>query len=116
ILTARVESLVVESGLPADYALRAGADQTAAELAEVADATLAQRADDVRSVGRRAAAHAQGTARPATEGVLGATSTGPADAAERAPTAKGTAPAARGITAHAATVAPSAGRPTGLGV
>ena len=116
ILTARVESLVVESGLPADYALRAGADQTAAELAEVADATLAQRADDVRSVGRRAAAHAQGTAREATEGVLVATSLGPADVAEWAPKAKGIALAAGGITAHAAIVARSLGLPMVIGV
>ena len=116
VLTARVESLVIESGLPAPDALRVGSDQTASELAEVADPTLALRADDVRSLGRRAAARAAGITPLASEGIVIASSLGPADVAEFAAVAKGIALAGGGVTSHAAIVARSLGIPMVVGL
>ncbi len=115
-LNVRIESFVVESGLQASDALRQAAEQSAVELSQLADPTLALRADDLRSLGRRAAACAVGTTHYATEGVLIATSLGPADVAELAPKAKGIALAAGGVTAHAAIVARSLGLPMVVGV
>jgi phosphoenolpyruvate-protein kinase (PTS system EI component) len=111
-----VDSLV-ESGLHADAALARAADQIAADLANLGDATLALRADDVRSLGRRAAAHAGGArgGRSAAEGgVLVARSLGPADVAELSPT--GIALVGGGVTAHAAIVARSLGIPMVVGL
>ena len=115
-LSARVESLIVDLGVNAEAALREAADQTAAELARLSDPTLALRADDVRSVGRRAAACVAGAAPTATEGVLIARTLGPADVAELAPKAKGIALAGGGVTAHAAIVARSLGLPMVVGL
>ncbi len=115
-LSGRVESLIVDLGVSAEAALREAADQTAAELARLPDPTLALRADDVRSVGRRAAACVAGTARTVTEGVLVAGTLGPADVAELAPKAKGVALAGGGITSHAAIVARSLGLPMVVGL
>src|SRR3989442_12190891 len=56
----RVESLVMKSGRPAADALRQAADESAHQLAQLRDPVLAERADDVRSLGRRAAARANG--------------------------------------------------------
>lgn len=116
-LTARVTTLVIDAGLPSPEALREAADQTGAELSRLDDPTLAQRADDVRSIGRRAAAHAAGTtSRSAESTVLIASSLGPADVAELAPTARGIALAGGGVTAHAAIVARSLGLPMVVGL
>jgi phosphoenolpyruvate-protein phosphotransferase len=115
-LASRVESLIVDLGLPAADAIREAADQTAAELARLADPTLALRADDVRSVGRRAAARAEGLMQSERDGVLVAATLGPADVAELASTAKGIALAAGGVTAHAAIVARSLGLPMVIGI
>ena len=115
-LSRRVESLVLESGLQAAGALRQAAEHTAVEFSQLSDPTLALRADDVRSVGRRAAACAQGTTKDASEGVLIANTLGPADVAELAPKAKGIALAAGGVTAHAAIVARSLGLPMVVGL
>jgi phosphoenolpyruvate-protein phosphotransferase len=116
-LNARVESLIVDLGVSAEAALREAADQTAAELARLPDPTLALRADDVRSIGRRAAACVAGEARTVTEGgVLVARTVGPADVAELAPKAKGIALAGGGVTAHAAIVARSLGLPMVVGL
>ena len=115
-LTSRVESLIVDLGLPAADAIREAADQTAAELARLPDPTLALRADDVRSVGRRAAARAEGSTQPESDGVLVAATLGPADVAELASKAKGIALAAGGVTAHAAIVARSLGLPMVIGI
>jgi phosphoenolpyruvate-protein phosphotransferase len=115
-LASRVESLIVDLGLPAPDAIREAADQTAAELARLADPTLALRADDVRSVGRRAAARAEGSMQSESDGVLVAATLGPADVAELASTAKGIALAAGGVTAHAAIVARSLGLPMVIGI
>jgi phosphoenolpyruvate-protein phosphotransferase len=115
-LISRVETLVTEIGVQAGEALREAADQIALELSQLPDPTLALRADDVRSLGRRAAARAAGTAEHATEGVLVAATLGPADVAELAPTAKAIALAGGGVTAHAAIVARSLGIPMVVGL
>ncbi|HEY8235505.1 MAG TPA: phosphoenolpyruvate--protein phosphotransferase [Gaiellaceae bacterium] len=114
-LAARVEVLVLETGLDAAEALREATQQLALELSRLDDPTLAQRADDVRSVGRRAAENIEGASRPSARGVLVASTLGPADVAELAPTAKGIALAGGGITAHAAIVARSLGLPMVVG-
>jgi len=115
-LIERVQSLIVESGLPADAALGRAADQIATDLANLADPTLALRADDVRSLGRRAAAHARGGRTHGSAGVLVAATLGPADVAELATHAKGVALAGGGVTAHAAIVARSLGMPMVVGL
>jgi len=115
-LAARVEALVMKSGRPAADALREAADESARELALLADPVLAERADDVRSLGRRAAARADGL-RPGTiRGILIATTLGPADVAELAMNAKGMALVGGGVTAHAAIVARSLGVPMVVGL
>ena len=113
-LIGRVESLVLESGLPAEAALAGAAEEIAMELANLADPTLALRADDVRSLGRRAAAHARGGVAAAAGGVLVARTLGPADVAELSAT--GVALAGGGVTAHAAIVARSLGIPMVVGL
>jgi phosphoenolpyruvate-protein phosphotransferase len=111
-----MQSLILKSGLPADAALGRAADQIATDLASLADPTLALRADDVRSLGRRAAAHARGGRTRAPAGVLVAGTLGPADVAELATHAKGVALAGGGVTAHAAIVARSLGMPMVVGL
>jgi len=134
-LTARVAELVAQEGSPAAAALLRAAEEQATVLAALPDAMLAERAADVRSVGRRAARHAAG-ARPgagagAPTASSGAGSTvaaadgaivvaddlGPADVAELAAGAAGFALAGGGATAHAAILARSLGVPmvAGLG-
>jgi len=113
---ARVVALIEDASLAAEDALREASDQTAIELSRLDDAMLAQRADDVRSVGRRAAACAAGTEPRALGGILVATTLGPADVAELAPTVQGIALAGGGVTAHAAIVARSLGLPMVVGV
>ncbi len=115
-LFARVETLVVRSGRPAPDALMQGADESAQELAQLADPMLAERADDVRSLGRRAAARAAGAQPGVRNGVFVATTLGPADVAELAMHAKGLALAGGGVTAHAAIVARSLGVPMVVGL
>ncbi len=115
-LSVRVEALIMDLGVSAEVALREAAEQTAAELARLPDPALALRADDVRSVGRRAAACVAGAARTVIEGVLVARTLGPADVAELAPKAKGIALAGGGVTAHAAIVARSLGLPMVVGL
>jgi phosphoenolpyruvate-protein kinase (PTS system EI component) len=104
-----VSSLVLDSGLHADAALARAAEQIATDLANLGDPTLALRADDVRSLGRRAAAHAAGGRAASVGGVLIAKSLGPADVAELNPS--GIALVGGGVTAHAAIVARSLGIP-----
>jgi len=115
-LMTRVEALVLGSGRPAGYALRAAADESANELAQLADPLLAERADDVRSLGRRAAAHAMGLTPSASGGVLVARTLGPADVADLGLGANGVALAGGGVTAHAAIVARSLGIPMVVGL
>jgi len=110
-LAARVEALVSEAGRSAADALRQAADESAEELAQLEDPTLALRADDVRSLGRRAAARASGLKPGEHSGIVIATALGPADVAEFAEHATGIALAGGGVTAHAAIVARSLGVP-----
>jgi len=111
-LHASVERLV-ESGLTAPAALRDATDQSAAELARLDDQMLAERADDIRSLGRRAAAQASGARRSRGGGVLVADTLGPADVAELSGVI-GVALARGGVTAHAAIVARSLGLPRNI--
>jgi phosphoenolpyruvate-protein phosphotransferase len=104
----------VESGQQADVALTRAADQIATDLANLGDPTLALRADDVRSLGRRAAAHARGVRVAAEGGVLVARTLGPADVAELRPI--GIALVGGGVAAHAAIVARSLGIPMVVGL
>jgi phosphoenolpyruvate-protein kinase (PTS system EI component) len=119
-LRAAVERAALEDGRPAAAAILAATDAMAAMLAALPDELLAARADDVRSVGRRAARLAHG-APAATVGTAGgiavASDLGPADVAEVQGWAQGIALAAGGPTAHAAIVARSLGLPmiTGVG-
>ena len=115
-LWARVEALVSSAGRPAAAALKEAADEMAAQLEALDDRLLAERADDVRSLGRRAAARAAGVRREAASGLLVAESIGPAEVAELAPEVKGIALAGGGLTAHAAIVARSLGVPLVIGL
>jgi phosphoenolpyruvate-protein phosphotransferase len=112
----RVERLVGELGLAAAGALRRAAEETAAELGRLDDPLLAQRADDVISVGRRAAQRLAGPPARAAQGVLIARTLGPADVAEHAHRVTGIALAGGGVTAHAAIVARSLGLPMVVGL
>jgi multiphosphoryl transfer protein len=109
----------VAHGLTAGQAIIRATDEHADAIVAIGDETLAARADDVRSLGRRAAALASGREQIAPRGsdlVLIARDLGPADVAELAPSLAGIALAAGGATAHAAIVARSLGVPmvTGL--
>ena len=115
-LAVRVEQLVMDAGRPAADALREAADESAEELAQVGDPLLAERADDVRSLGRRAAARAVNANPGVISGVLIASTLGPADVAELAMHAQGIALAGGGVTAHAAIVARSLGVPMVVGL
>ncbi len=115
-LAARVEALVMESGRPAADALLEATEESAKELGRLTDPLLAERADDVRSLGRRAAARANGVTPGAVSGVIIASTLGPADVAELAMNAKGVALAGGGVTAHAAIVARSLGVPMVVGI
>jgi phosphoenolpyruvate-protein kinase (PTS system EI component) len=116
-----VGRLVGEDGLAAPAAILAACAAQADLLAGLADPMLAARADDVRSLGRRAAKLAAGGAgSEAVEGrdeVLVADDLGPADVAELGSGVRAIALAGGGATAHAAIVARSLGLPmvAGLG-
>jgi phosphoenolpyruvate-protein phosphotransferase len=115
-LAVRLEALVMESGRPAADAVLEATEESALELANLADPLLAERADDVRSLGLRAAARANGLKPGMVSGVLIASTLGPADVAELAMNAKGVALAGGGVTAHAAIVARSLGVPMVVGL
>jgi phosphoenolpyruvate-protein kinase (PTS system EI component) len=119
-LRAAIEEAVLARGLAAADALLDATEQHAVLIASLGDEMLAARADDVRSLGRRAARLMSGAAADAPPGsdvVLIADDLGPADVAELAPSLSGIALSAGGPTAHAAIVARSLGIPmvTGLG-
>lgn len=105
----------VERGRSAATALVEAAEEHAAAIASLPDALLAARADDVRSLGRRAARLAAGVpgaaARNGSAFILVAEDLGPADVAEHGEQLAGIALAGGGITAHAAIVARSLGIP-----
>jgi phosphoenolpyruvate-protein kinase (PTS system EI component) len=107
------EAAIREHGMSAADGLLRAAGEQAAMLAAIDDAYLAERADDVRSIGRRAAALAAGAGGGAVPAgaVLVARDLGPADVAELDPGVAGIALAAGGATSHAAIVARSLGLP-----
>jgi multiphosphoryl transfer protein len=111
----RVEVLAGE-GRSAAEALRQATDESAGELARLPDPLLAERADDVRSLGRRAASHALGATTIMPGGVVVASTLGPADVADLGLGANGVALAGGGVTAHAAIVARSLGIPMVVGL
>jgi phosphoenolpyruvate-protein kinase (PTS system EI component) len=114
-LQADAEAAVRERGLSASDALLEAAERHAAAIAALDDPTLAARADDVRSLGRRAARLASGAASPprdpSGEVVLVGRELGPADVGELGPEVRAVVLAAGAVTAHAAIVARSLGLP-----
>jgi phosphoenolpyruvate-protein kinase (PTS system EI component) len=118
-LAQAVETAIAADGLTASAAILAACASQAEILAALPDETLAARADDVRSLGRRAAGLA--TSRPQAvagrDEVLVAEDLGPADVAELGADVHAIALAGGGPTAHAAIVARSLGVPmvAGLG-
>ena len=115
VLHSAVRAAVTERGLRAAAALTDAAEEHALAIASLPDALLAARADDVRSLGRRAARIAAGAPEYAgTNGsafVLVAEDLGPADVAEHGDRLAGIALSAGAVTAHAAIVARSLGIP-----
>jgi multiphosphoryl transfer protein len=109
-LAAGVKAAVGDDGLPAADAIVAACSAQADALAALPDEMLAARADDVRSLGRRAALLAAGSA-PASAGggdlVLVAEDLGPADIAALDAGVQAVALAGGSATAHAAIVARS---------
>jgi phosphoenolpyruvate-protein kinase (PTS system EI component) len=122
-LTACVERAVAD-GRPAPAALMAAVGDVAAPLLALDDTTLALRADDLRSLGRRAARLAAGVPTAGVPAelvahdrtVLVAIDLGPADVAELDSTVAGVALGAGGVAAHAAIVARSLGLPMVVGL
>lgn len=120
-LRAAVER-ATSAGATASAAILQSAESAARAIAAVSDEMLAARADDVRSLARRASALAVRTPdtaapRNAAGTVLVASELGPADVLELDPGVGGIALAAGGVTSHAAIVARSLGVPmvTGAG-
>ncbi len=118
-LAQAVENATIARGLGAAEAIQLATGEHADAIAAIGDETLAARADDVRSLGRRAARIAAHVDEPPPGGelILLAHDVGPADVAELAPVLAGVALLGGGATAHAAIVARSLGIPmvTGLG-
>jgi phosphoenolpyruvate-protein kinase (PTS system EI component) len=119
LLQRGVRQAVEDGGLPAAGALLAATGEHAQVLASLPDATLAARADDIRSLGRRAARRAAGgedVERARVAGaVLVADDLGPADVADLDGVAA-IALSAGATTAHAAIVARSLGVPMVVGL
>ena len=128
MLDSAVSEAVTERGLRAPAAVIEATEQHAAVIASLPDALLAARADDVRSLGRRAARIAAGAPDDAVGAngspdpprlrgrgqaafVLVAEDLGPADVAEHGERLAGIALSSGGVTAHAAIVARSLGIP-----
>ena len=119
VLIAAVERAILANGVAAATAILRATAEHAELIAGLGDETLAARADDVHSLGRRAARLAAGegaTAPPGNDLILVAHDLGPGDVAEFAAKLAGIALAGGGPTAHAAIVARSLGIPmvTGL--
>ena len=115
LLESAVSTAVMDHGRSAAAALVDATEEHALVIASLPDALLAARADDVRSLGRRAARIAAG-APDAVQGngsafILVAEDLGPADVAEHGDQLAGIALSAGGVTAHAAIVARSLGIP-----
>jgi phosphoenolpyruvate-protein kinase (PTS system EI component) len=109
-LATAVKAAVGDDGLPAEHAILTACSAQADVLAALPDEMLAARADDVRSLGRRAARLAAGSVARIADGgdlVLVAEDLGPADIAELDAGVHAVALAGGGATAHAAIVARS---------
>ncbi len=113
-----VVAAIFDAGVPAAAAILDAAGAQADVIAALDDPMLAERADDVRSVGRRAAAlvgadarSADATQEAAAGQVLVASDLGPAEVAELEAGVGAIALAAGGVSAHAAIVARSLGIP-----
>jgi phosphoenolpyruvate-protein kinase (PTS system EI component) len=118
-LAAAVRAAILESGLTAVDAIVQATSRYADTLAALDDELLRQRADDIRSLGRRAARIAAGgDSDDGASGdfVLVAQELGPADVAELSGSVRAIALAAGGTMAHAAIVARSLGIPMVVGV
>jgi phosphoenolpyruvate-protein kinase (PTS system EI component) len=121
-LAAALEAAVLGAGRRAEQALVEAAGELAKAIAALGDERLAARADDVRSLGRRAAAHAVGGTRPGDAAapagpvVLVADDLGPADVAELGDAIAAVALAGGSPTAHAAVVARGLGIPMAVGL
>jgi phosphoenolpyruvate-protein kinase (PTS system EI component) len=117
-LTAAVTSAVTGGGAAAAAAILIAAEAYAAQLAAIDDPNLQLRADDVRSLGRRAARLATGepAGGGAPDSILVATDLGPADVVELGARVRAVALAHGGTTAHAAIVARSLGVPMVVGI
>ena len=115
VLEAAVTDGVITRRLDAPTALLAASDEHAEVIASLPDPVLAARADDVRSVGRRAARIASGSGASAPQNgstfILVAEDLGPADVAEHGAQVAGIALSGGATTAHAAIVARSLGIP-----
>jgi multiphosphoryl transfer protein len=106
-------------GLPAAQAVRRAVDHHAETLAALPDPVLAERATDVRQVGKRVLAHLSGHHRdPITDLplILVATEIGAADLLEPTITVAAAASVTGGPNSHAAIVARSLGIPLLIGV
>jgi phosphoenolpyruvate-protein kinase (PTS system EI component) len=121
VLVDDVERAVLD-GLPAPAALEAATARHATAIAALGDETLAARAEDVRSLGRRAMrlagveANPASTPAPDASTILIAEELGPADVAELGPDIAGIGLARGGPTAHAAVVARGLGLPLVVGL
>jgi phosphoenolpyruvate-protein kinase (PTS system EI component) len=105
-----VKAAIGRDGLPAGEAIVTACSAQADLLSALPDELLAARADDVRSLGRRAALLTAGSTPPSVDGcdvVLVAEDLGPADVAELDAGVQAVALAGGGATAHAAIVARS---------
>ena len=119
-LDAALEAAVLTGGQAPAAALVAACGVHAGAIAALPDELLAARADDVRSLGRRAARKLQPAtaARTGTAGaaILVADDLGPADVAELDAAVAGIALAGGGPSAHAAVVARGLGVPMAVGL
>ena len=115
LLESAVSAAVTERGRSAAAALVEATEEHALVIASLPDALLAARADDVRSLGRRAARIAAGVPDSGSGNgsafILVAEDLGPADVAEHGDQLAGIALSGGGVTAHAAIVARSLGIP-----
>ncbi|TQJ92546.1 phosphoenolpyruvate--protein phosphotransferase [Streptomyces sp. SLBN-31] len=105
-------------GRPVAVAVRQAIDAYASVIAALDDPTLADRAADVRQVGRRVLAHLHGESGPAPDQplILVAHEIGAADLLEPGQTVTGAISVTGGPNSHAAIVARSQGIPLLLGV
>ena len=114
-LESAVTNAVLGQRVPAATALVVATEEHAGAIAALPDPLLAARADDVRSLGRRAARIAAGTVdetrRNGSTFILVAEDLGPADVAEHGDQVAGIALSGGAVTAHAAIVARSLGIP-----